>query len=122
MKRVIIAMLLCVGVVGAQQSGSLVWNPNGSNVTVNAPANGGTLTYALPVKSGTLALTADIATPPQLANGTITLVNGTGTASIPSSIVRCVVSDPSGNSVRYTRSGGTLTVFGVGPTVDWVCV
>lgn len=125
MKRTIITMLLCVGVVGAQQAGSLVWNPNGSSVTVNAPANAGTLAYALPGKSGTLALIADLPSAPAsptIASGTITLTNGTGTATVPTTVVRCVVSDPSGNSVKYSRLGTTLTVSGVGPTVDFVCV
>lgn len=120
MKRIVIAMLLCVGVVGAQQAGSLVWNPNGSSVTVNAPANAGTLAYALPGKSGTLALTTDIAALP-VTSGTITLSNGTGSATVPLTTVRCVVSDPSGNSVKYAKAAGTLTVSGVGPTIDFAC-
>lgn len=128
MKRVILAMFICVGVVGAQQSGVLNWNPNGSVVSINAPTTSGTaFNYALPTKSGTLALTTDIPPPvsapaPSVINGTITLAGGTGTAIIPSTTSRCVVSDPSGNSVRYMRGATVLTVFGAGQSVDFICV
>lgn len=122
MRRIIIAMLLCVGIVSAQQSGSLVWNPNGSNATVNAPTNAGALTYTLPGKSGTLALTSDVPPAPGVANGSISLTSGTGTALIPSASTRCIVSDPSGNSVRYVRAGTSLTVWSGGLMVDWICV
>lgn len=121
MKRILLAIILCVGVVSAQSVGSLVWNPNGSNVTVNAPTNAGTLIYALPGKSGTLALTSDTPPPANTVSGSITLANGTGTATIPLATVRCIVSDPSGNSVKYAKVAGTLTVNGVGPVIDFAC-
>jgi hypothetical protein len=122
MNRVILVMLLCVTIVGAQQAGSLVWNPNGSNITVNGPTTpGAALTYAFPAKSGTVALTSDVTTP-SIVNGSISLTNGTGSATLPTGITRCVVSDPSGNSVKYSQAPTTLTVFGVGPVVHYICV
>lgn len=123
MKRTIIAMLLCAGVVAAQQGGVLNWNPNGSSITITGPVSAGTaFAYALPAKGGTLALLSDIA-PVQSTtiSGSITLTNGTGTATVASTVVRCVVSDGSGNSVKYSRSATTLTVFGVGPIIDYAC-
>lgn len=124
MKRTIIVMLLCVGIVGAQQAGSLVWNPAGSSITVSGPATPATLSFTLPSKNGTFALTSDIVpTTPTvtITNGSITLVNGTGTATIPSTIQRCIVSDASGNSVKYSKGSSSLTVQGVGPVVDFAC-
>jgi hypothetical protein len=127
MKRIVIAMLLCAGLVAAQQSGVLNWNPNGSNITVTGPASAGTtFSFALPAKSGTFAMTSDIPSPtvtamPIFSSGTITLVNGTGSAMVASTVVRCIVSDGSGNSVKYSRLGASLTVFGVGPTIDYAC-
>jgi hypothetical protein len=127
MKRIVIAMILCAGAAAAQQAGGVLnWSPNGSNITVNGPTSAGTaFTYALPGRSGTLALTSDLTpTAPvvSIANGTITLTNGSGSATVPATVVRCVVSDPSGNSVKYARAGTTLSVSGVGPTVDFICV
>ena len=115
-------MLLCVGVVGAQQVGSLVWNPNGSSITVTGPSQPGTLSFTLPAKNGTFALLSDIpTTPPSIASGSMTLSNGAGTATIPSTVTRCVVSDASGNSVKYVKSTTTLAVQGVGPVIDYAC-
>ena len=122
MKRILITMLLCVGVAGAQQVGSLVWNPNGSSITVTGPSQATTLSLTLPAKNGTFALLSDIpTTPPSIVSGSITLNNGAGSATVPSTVVRCVVSDASGNSVKYAKSVTTLTVQGVGPTVDFAC-
>jgi hypothetical protein len=122
MKRIVIAMLLCVGVVGAQQAGSLVWNPNGSSITVTGPAVPATLNFTLPAKNGTLALLSDISvTPPSIVSGSVTLTNGAGSTTIPSTVTRCVVSDASGNSVKYAKGATTLTVQGVGPIIDYAC-
>ena len=79
MKRILITMLLCVGVAGAQQVGSLVWNPNGSSITVTGPSQATTLSLTLPAKNGTFALLSDIpTTPPSIVSGSITLNNGAG--------------------------------------------
>lgn len=122
MKRILITMLLCVGVVGAQQVGSLVWNPNGSSITVTGPTQATTLSLTLPAKNGTFALLSDIpTTPPSIVSGSITLNNGAGSATIPATVVRCVVSDASGNSVKYAKSATSLAVQGVGPVIDFAC-
>ena len=118
----IIMMLTCVVIVSAQQIGSLVWNPNGSSITVTGPTQASTLSLTLPAKNGTFALLSDIpTTPPSIVSGSITLNNGTGSATIPAAVARCVVSDGSGNSVKYTKMSTTLTVFGVGPVIDFIC-
>lgn len=120
MKRILIAMALCCGIVVAQQSGTLVWNPNGSSITVTGPATPTTLNLTLPQKNGTLALIGDIPST-AVVNGSITLVSGTGSATIPAASVRCIVSDASGNSVKYTKGATSLTVQGVGPVIDFAC-
>jgi len=126
---VLFGLLVVTGVVYAQQSGSLVWNPNGATTTINAPATG-TFTYTLPTKTGTFALVSDVPTttpvpvptPPHYF-GFVTLVNGTGTVSFPTSVNGCRVSDRSGNSVKYGPTGNPAVwqFSGVGPTVDYEC-
>lgn len=126
MKRIIIftcyTIALSVGVVLAQ-AGALNWNPNGSNSTISGAATG-TFSYQLPAKNGTFAMTSDITAASATQSGTITLSSGAGVATFApafASVPVCVVSDPSGNSVKYSRTTIALNVAGVGPTVDWTC-
>ena len=122
-----VGVIFLLGVVAYAQSGSLVWNPNGAQTTINAAASG-TFAFQLPAKSGTFALVSDIPAPvppttPTQAQyfGTVVLVNGTGSVTFATVISGCRVSDRSGNSVKYGPTPNPLIwqFSGVGPTIDY---
>lgn len=133
-----IALLALSVIAYAQQSGALVWNPNGSNTTINAPASSGTaFTYQLPSKTGnqTFAMLSDITTGPTPAPtpvptpvgppryvGVVTLVNGTASVTLPTITTGCRVSSRSGIDPRYSLTGATWTFNGAPTdTVDYDC-
>lgn len=55
--------------------------------------------------------------------GTVTLVNGNGSVTFPTSVSGCRVTDRSGNSVKYgpTANASVWQFSGVGPILDYEC-
>lgn len=124
--RELLLILVLSSVVFGQQVGKLSWDSKAAQTTINAqPA--GVFDYTLPARSGTFALLADIpatsapVVPEQ--RGRITLVNGTGSVVLTgfTQVPTCIPADPSGNSVKYTPTATSLTVWGVGPVIDYSC-
>lgn len=93
--------------------------------TISVPPANPIVTVQSPARSGTMALKEDIVAGPASTEqrGETPLVNGTATVVLTGFTVKpfCVVSDPSGNSVRFIATATSLTLSGVGPSVIWSC-
>lgn len=121
---VVVAMAMVCTIIAAAQTNTFTIG----NFTLSVPNTNPAVTIQTPGRSGVLALrdelpTGPITQQPVAQRGLITLANGQGNAPLSGFTVApvCVVSDPSGNSVKYTVAASRLDVSGVGPTVYYIC-